>query len=197
MSETWLKLFWDLFIHSAIWRPFLYYTLVVKGSILFLASSVSHKGVHCIIGCLCIHLKFLFYLLVHLVHQQYKHLFPALCQHVRHHVLEVPLFLLQLQNNVLLHICTQLCLQIVKQMVEEFMSWGCHCCGFLSAVLILCICTCRKMPKVEATMLRQSAAQYQCWKAIRSSLLHYVPCNIQICKALWSPASALSIFIQL
>ena len=40
MSETWLKLFWDLFIHSAIWRPFLYYTLVVKGSILFLTSSL-------------------------------------------------------------------------------------------------------------------------------------------------------------
>ena len=40
MSETWLKLFWKLFIYSAIWRPSLYYTLVVKESILFLTSSL-------------------------------------------------------------------------------------------------------------------------------------------------------------
>ena len=56
----------------------------------------------------------------------------------------------------------------------------------LYAVLILCTCTFGEMPKVEATMmLRQSAVQYQCWKAIRSSLLHYVPCNIQIHDQSW------------
>ena len=40
MSETWLKLFWKLFIYSAIWRLSLYFTLVVKESILFLTSSL-------------------------------------------------------------------------------------------------------------------------------------------------------------
>ena len=114
MSETWLKVVLG-FIYS---QRHLAAISVIP---------LSCKGI-------CIHLKFLFYLLVHLVHQQFNHLFPVLCQHVRHHILEVPLFLLQLQNNVLLHLCTQLFLQIVKQMIEEFMSCGCHCCGFLSAV---------------------------------------------------------------